>query len=625
MNVNSNSEEKNLPCPNCACSLPVGTTNCQNCDANLFQEIVSCPDCGAENLAFADYRDISCVDQCGAQIPVASLLGYLPQQENFCEAIKLLNGFQKFSKQQTSSGETYYKLETNMASIQVWSVNTDSPAHFVTEAQRERIKLKNEVILLPTQVIESQDIDDTYLLLVYPSVQGENLDILEPAALALGLFELIEHIHENGFCVPTLTPADLDVTPSGKVRLCVGHKLCSQETEFTGNLNPAFIAPELNQESIARQVSDIFTVARIWYWIISGGILGHFQPNLDKIPSPRIWYPEMPVGLWGILLGCMQPQPELRPAAAEVLSLLKPQLKQRQHQEPEPVELIVGMHSDVGRKFDHNQEDACDCNPTKQIVVVSDGVSQSGWGEKASEIVVKTLTENHTSLLEFTPEQAGRFLPQQINKANIIIGQYILEEQNASREANQFCDPMSATVVAAYLSPDFVTVVSLGDSRAYLFSANYLERLTEDQNGRWESLMDGKSFAEAAAKEDAGSLACWVGDFAPSSENPKEIAPKSPKDVAANCQLIYFQWVPGDKLLLCSDGVHDFLTDSEIASILKQSDDPNAIAQKLVSEAITAQDIQGTGDNVTALVVVVKQARTARGVALGFNSTHLRC
>jgi len=62
---------------------------------------------------------------------------------------------------------------------------------------------------------------------------------------------------------------------------------------------------------------------------------------------------------------------------------------------------MIGMHGDVGRKPVHNQEDACDCDDTEQIVVVSDGVSQSGWGEKASEMVVKILTKNHVS--EITP------------------------------------------------------------------------------------------------------------------------------------------------------------------------------------------------------------------------------
>ncbi len=563
-------ETKKIFCPNCGDSLGTGTTNCPKCQTILCQ--VSCPDCGVENIAFADGREFSC--ECGAQIPVASLFGHLPHQKQFCRAIKLLSGFQKFSKQETFSGEIYYEIETNTTSLQIWQVD-----HFVAQ----KGLLKNE-ILLPTQVIK--DTGATYYLLTYQKKRGKNIEILknEPVALAITLFELIEYIHENNYCVPALTPADLDVTPSGKIRLLVGHKLCAHGTPFVGNLNPAFSAPELSHRYIAKKASDIFTAARIWYWIISEGILGQSQPGLDEIPCPRIWCPKMPVGLWGILRACMHSQFEQRPSASNVLLDLK--------RMPEPVNLILGMHSDVGRKPDHNQEDACGCKG--QIAVVSDGVSQSGWGEKASEIVVKTLTKNH---------QTNRFLPELINKANAAIGQHILENQNASREANQFCDPMSATVVAADFSADFVTIAALGDSSAYLLSASgYLERLTENQNGRWEYIMDGKNFAEASAKEDAMSLARWVGDFELSSCG--EIDPNRPKNIATDCQLVHFQWVPGDKLLLCSDGVHDFLSEGEIAAILRHSDDPNVIAQKLVKEAITAQDIQGKGDNVTALVVV---------------------
>jgi len=50
-------------------------------------------------------------------------------------------------------------------------------------------------------------------------------------------------------------------------------------------------------------------------------------------------------------------------------------------------------------------------------------------------------------------------------------------------------------------------------------------------------------------KKDANSLARWVGDFEQSSENTSEIDPNCPIDVAAGCQLVQFQWLPGDKLL----------------------------------------------------------------------------
>jgi protein phosphatase len=594
-----NESAKELPCPACGYQLSIGIKNCPKCSEQLYQETVFCPDCDAENLVFADARDVPCQAQCGAQIPVASLLGFLPEPKQFCTIINMLSGFHKFSKQQTLSGDIYYELETSTTSLQVWQVSTNSHDNFVTKAQKARDNLKNQ-ILLPTQVIEPTGVTD-YLLVYQKTEREKSLKTLEPVDLAIALFELIEPIHKKGFCVPALTPEDLDVTQDGKIRLLLGHKLCPQQTKIYGNFNPDFTAPELNIERVARRESDIFTLAKIWYWVVSKGILGHSQPDLDKIPCPRIWYPDMPVGLWGILLACLQNQFEQRPQATSVLSLLR---QPRQSRESVPVKTIIGMHRDVGRKPDQNQEDACDCDETEQIAVVSDGVSQSGWGEKASETVVKILTKNHVS--EMTPEKAGQFLQDQINKANAAIGQCILEDQEKSRQANQFSDPMSATVVAAYLLPDFVTVASLGDSRAYLLSAgNYLERLTEDQNGRWEYLKNGESFADAAAKEDANSLARWVGDFEQSSETTSEIDPNRPRDV--DCQLVQFQWLPGDKLLLCSDGVHDFLTDSEIADILKQSDDPDAIARKLVSEAMTAQDTQGKGDNVAALVVVVKE------------------
>ena len=510
---------------------------------------ISCPDCGIEHITFTDVKEISC--DCGAQIP---MFAFIPKIQKICQTIKLLSEFQNFSKQKSVSGDIYYTVDISNITLQVWQVST-----FVPEVHK---KIWNHQVRLPIQIIFPNEIKEQYHLLVYQAVLGRPLNVLTPLSLAIALFEFLEYIHTQGCCIPNVISVDLDIITTGKVRLLQGHKLCTRHTH----------------------AADVSTIARIWYSSISDAHM-----ILDDILSPRIWYPDMPVGLWGVLRACMHIHAHKRPSVSNILVLLKG----IQQQKSIPVDIFLGVYTDVGRKSDQKQEDACGYH--KSTAVVSDGVSQSQWGDIASKIVVKTILEEG-------------LLQEQINKANSAIGTYILEHAENARNAQQFVDPMSATVVAASFSSESVTCVSLGDSRAYLLSHQYyLEKLTEDHNGRWEYVIKGENFDQAT---DVLSLARWVGDFEYAHVRSHDINPLLPKDIAVDCQVIHFLWRAGDKLLLCSDGLHDFLTDDNIETILKQSDDPNVIAQQLVNAAIMAQDLQGIGDNVTALVLCAKERIT---------------
>jgi serine/threonine protein phosphatase PrpC len=61
---------------------------------------------------------------------------------------------------------------------------------------------------------------------------------------------------------------------------------------------------------------------------------------------------------------------------------------------------------------------------------------------------------------------------------------------------------------------------------------------------------------------------------------------------------------PGDRLLLCSDGLHEPLSDDRLSAILSAASDARAAAERLVRDALEL----GTRDNVTALVIDIGEA-----------------
>lgn len=130
-------------------------------------------------------------------------------------------------------------------------------------------------------------------------------------------------------------------------------------------------------------------------------------------------------------------------------------------------------------------------------------------------------------------------------------------------------------------------VYHLGDSRAYLFREGELFQLTKDQT-------------LAQMKHDAASF----GVYAPSFEAASHILTEYiGRDHTMGClRPMESQWIsflPGDRLLLCSDGLYDMCDEGQITDILEHTVCPAEAAEKLTKTAIC----NGGADNITCLVM----------------------
>jgi serine/threonine protein phosphatase PrpC len=229
--------------------------------------------------------------------------------------------------------------------------------------------------------------------------------------------------------------------------------------------------------------------------------------------------------------------------------------------------------SDVGRR--PNNEDAVFASP--RLAAVADGVGGAAAGEVASRTLINALVHVDKCRLEGRVEDA---LAQGIARGNETIG-FIAECRPAMAG-------MSTTVTAVALGDDGCVVANVGDSRTYLLRDGALMQLTRDDS--WVQLMldSGELTAEEARDHPRRSLVLAALDGEPG------------RDPA----LTTFEARPGDRLLLCSDGLSDVVDDATIEATLGIPERA-ACAARLIELALAG----GGRDNVSAVVADVA-ART---------------
>jgi serine/threonine protein phosphatase PrpC len=254
--------------------------------------------------------------------------------------------------------------------------------------------------------------------------------------------------------------------------------------------------------------------------------------------------------------------------------------------------LTVCGHSDVGRQRSQNQdtfviadlasgEVSRPCASTDisvsrpgMLALVCDGMGGRPAGDVAARVAASTIVERLEDAGEDVVAQPASALTSAVEGAN----RAILDEVATHPEE----EGMGTTCTAAVFGPDQLAVAQVGDSRAYLLRGGQLELLTRDQT-------------LAAQMLDAGILPPdKLADFPYKHVLSQALGTNGPiKPV-----ITAFPLEDGDRVLLCSDGLHGPVSDDAISEILNASDDPAEAARALVAAALAA----GGPDNVTVVV-----------------------
>lgn len=143
----------------------------------------------------------------------------------------------------------------------------------------------------------------------------------------------------------------------------------------------------------------------------------------------------------------------------------------------------------------------------------------------------------------------------------------------------------ATTLVGLHIDPDSITVVHAGDTRAYLARGDEWTCLTVDHNLGNQRLEQGHDRRHDDGRGSHRALTSYLGD----------------QPLVADIGIATFAQQIGDRILLCTDGVHGQLEADHLAAIVcsQQSDDA---VQTLIAES----DAAGGRDNATALIVEVQ-------------------
>lgn len=235
--------------------------------------------------------------------------------------------------------------------------------------------------------------------------------------------------------------------------------------------------------------------------------------------------------------------------------------------QPSPLRFRVGARTDVGRVREGNEDSFMARLP---LLAVADGMGGHQGGEVASKLALETLkkaADGQVALVEV------------VHQANRAVFDKAAQDPGLAG--------MGTTLTVFLVEGNTLRLAHVGDSRAYLLRDGQLQQITRDHTVVQRMVDEGRITApEAQIHPQRSILTRALGVDQDIQVDQASIEPQ-----------------PGDRLLLCSDGLTGMIDEEVILGILTQEQDPQAASDELVEAANQA----GGQDNVTAVVVDVAQ------------------
>jgi protein phosphatase len=241
-----------------------------------------------------------------------------------------------------------------------------------------------------------------------------------------------------------------------------------------------------------------------------------------------------------------------------------------------PTDLKVGSLTDVGRVREINQ-DCLTADPVRGLFIVADGMGGHLAGEKASLCAVETIGSmlTESALTEAADEDLLRVVQEAIQAANRVIVQASLQDSSMRG--------MGTTATVAVACDEAVYLGHIGDSRAYLMTGGTIEQVTEDHSVVAQLLRARAITPQEAARHPYRNVITKCLGMQ--------------MEVEADTRLV--QWGPGDRLLLCSDGLSGLVSDEEILKLASEHDEPQVACETMVALA----NERGGYDNISVILL----------------------
>jgi serine/threonine protein phosphatase PrpC len=240
--------------------------------------------------------------------------------------------------------------------------------------------------------------------------------------------------------------------------------------------------------------------------------------------------------------------------------------------------------TDVGRVRSINQ-DCFHLIEDKSIYIVADGMGGHAAGDQASRIAVKTITDT-LSIYDLANEPPDAEEGTDAMSVEELI-RFSLQEANEqillASLSNQHLQGMGTTAIVAMEYRNQLYIGHIGDSRTYLVRDQQIQQLTEDH-----SVVQQLVKAGAISQEEA------------------QVHPY--KNVITRClgmqasvepDVMALDLLPGDRVLMCSDGLTNMVTNEQILEVVSGSTEPHPACETLIAMA----NEQGGTDNITVVLL----------------------
>ncbi len=230
----------------------------------------------------------------------------------------------------------------------------------------------------------------------------------------------------------------------------------------------------------------------------------------------------------------------------------------------------TALLSDVGIKRDNNEDYIFFIDESigslKNLFILCDGMGGANAGEVASKDTVKYIVE----YLEKSTDSIVSAMRESIKYANF----------NIYNDAKEYIDKngMATTIVMATIYEDTLYVSNVGDSRLYLIEKDKINQITRDHCLAEEldnlDVKDYEKFKHILTRAVGAEEDIHIDNFEISLERD-------------------------DKIMLCSDGLTNMLSDAQILEIVNKDDDIENTARKLIETA----NQNGGNDNISLILV----------------------
>lgn len=260
--------------------------------------------------------------------------------------------------------------------------------------------------------------------------------------------------------------------------------------------------------------------------------------------------------------------------------------------------------TDVGRKRSDNEDNFL-IDKELRLFVVADGMGGHSSGEVASAMAVHTIRSVIAHEQELLEEDRGDDPTWHMEICMLLeYAVHVACEQiytKGTQEPEK--KGMGTTVVSLLIVGDRGYIAYVGDSRIYLLRGGIVYQLTEDHSLMNELIRQGKITAEDF-------------DDSPYAQFKHAMTRAVGPNETVEVDTLDFDMIPGDSFLLCSDGLYEYLDDTDISRMLSLTE-----VKDIPGRLIDMANTRGGKDNITAMIIQVPENADGSDRAAEINFT----